>query len=79
MTAPSKSFVSIALQADAEPFLEQIKSGLWPTRLFRHIAGLTTAAYLRQNGFVCKLDSTAAGKNLQEAAFEPEVKTPPRG
>jgi hypothetical protein len=40
-------------KADANPDLEQTKSGLSPTHLFRHIPGTLTGEDLRQNGFVC--------------------------
>jgi hypothetical protein len=47
VVASLKAFVSRSLQTCSQtlekPFLKQIKSGLWPTRLFRHIAGSFTA------------------------------------
>jgi hypothetical protein len=41
------------MEPAAKPDLEQTKSGLSPTHLFRHIPGAHTGEDLRQNGFVC--------------------------
>jgi hypothetical protein len=56
-----------------ERFLEQIKSGLWPTHLFRQITGAVTAysydgtkssANMMIHGFLGEFNGVAVGRRL---------------